>query len=161
MIKKDSILPSHLHYKTSNCLLTVNFLKDEIARMLQNVDPKKAQGHEKTIICMLQLCGNSKCKPLELIFKQSMDSGSFPSSWKKGNIVPIHKRDDKKCFKNYRTVPLQPILRKFFEKSVFNKMFQFFIENEVISPNQSGSNPGDICTNQLLAITHEIYKSFV
>ena len=39
-------------------------------------------------------------------------------------------------------------------------MFKFFIENELISSNQSGFKPGDSCTNQLLAITHEMYKSF-
>ena len=39
-------------------------------------------------------------------------------------------------------------------------MFKFFIENELISPNQSGFKRGDSCINQLLAITHEIYKSF-
>ena len=39
-------------------------------------------------------------------------------------------------------------------------MFKFFIENELISPNQSGFKSGDPCINQLLAITHEIYKSF-
>ena len=39
-------------------------------------------------------------------------------------------------------------------------MFKFFIENELISPNQSGLKSGDSCTNQRLAITHEIPKSF-
>ena len=39
-------------------------------------------------------------------------------------------------------------------------MFSFFIENDLISQNQSGFKPGDFCTNQLLPITHEIYKSF-
>ena len=39
-------------------------------------------------------------------------------------------------------------------------MFKFFIENELISPNQSQFKPGDSCTNQVFAITHEIYKSF-
>ena len=39
-------------------------------------------------------------------------------------------------------------------------MFKFFLENKLISPNQSEFKPGDSCTNQLLAITHEIYKSF-
>ena len=39
-------------------------------------------------------------------------------------------------------------------------MFVFFTENNLISPNQSGFRPGDSCVNQLLAITHEIYKSF-
>ena len=39
-------------------------------------------------------------------------------------------------------------------------MFTFFTEKNLISPNQSGFRPGDSCVNQLLAITHEIYKSF-
>ena len=39
-------------------------------------------------------------------------------------------------------------------------MFNFFIENELISPNQSRFKPGDSRINQLLAITHEIYKWF-
>ena len=160
MIKNDSKIPSHLNYKTGYCLLTVNFSIDDIAKILQNVDPNKAHGHDKISIRMLQLCGNSICKPLELILKQSMESGSFPSEWKKGNVVPIHKKDDKQCLSNYRPVSLLPICGKIFEKLIFNEMFKFFIENELISPNQSGLKPGDSCTNQLLAITHEMYKSF-
>ena len=39
-------------------------------------------------------------------------------------------------------------------------MFKFFIENEWMSPNQSGFKPVDSCMNQLLAITREIYKLF-
>ena len=41
-----------------------------------------------------------------------------------------------------------------------NEMFKFFIENKLISSNQSGFKPGDSCVNQLVSITHEIYKSF-
>ena len=39
-------------------------------------------------------------------------------------------------------------------------MFRFFLENKLITPHQSGFKPGDSCINQLLSITHEIYKSF-
>ena len=38
--------------------------------------------------------------------------------------------------------------------------YEFFTENNLISPNQSGFKPGDSCVNQILSITHEIYKSF-
>ena len=38
-------------------------------------------------------------------------------------------------------------------------MFEFFSENELISHNQSGFTPGDSCINQILCITHDIYKS--
>ena len=39
-------------------------------------------------------------------------------------------------------------------------MFSFFIENDLISQNQSVFKPGDFWINQLLSITYEIYKSF-
>ena len=39
-------------------------------------------------------------------------------------------------------------------------MFEFFVENNWISKNQSGFRQGDSCINQLLSITHEIYQSF-
>ena len=39
-------------------------------------------------------------------------------------------------------------------------MFEFFIENKLISSSQSGFKLGDSCINQLLSITHEIYSSF-
>ena len=39
-------------------------------------------------------------------------------------------------------------------------MFEYFIEKDIISPNQSDFKPGDSCTNQLISITHEIYQSF-
>ena len=42
---------------------------------------------------------------------------------------------------------------------MYNEMFQFFIENKVISSNQSGFKPGDSCISQLSSITHEIYSS--
>ena len=62
--------------------------------------------------------------------------------------------------KNYRSVSLLPTYGKALERLMFNEMFKFFIENEFVSSNQSGFKPGDSCVNQLVSITHEIYKSF-
>ena len=39
-------------------------------------------------------------------------------------------------------------------------MLKFFTSNHLISPNQLGFKPGDSFINQLLSITHKIYKSF-
>ena len=38
-------------------------------------------------------------------------------------------------------------------------MYSFFIENDLISANQSGFKQGDSCINPLLSISHEIYQS--
>ena len=80
--------------------------------------------------------------------------------WKRGNIVPIRKKGDKQTLKNYRLVSLLPICGKILERLMFNEMFKFLIENELISSDQYGFKPGDSCVNQLVSITHEIYKSF-
>ena len=38
-------------------------------------------------------------------------------------------------------------------------MFSFFIENNLISSNQSGFKQGDSCISQFLSMTHDIYQS--
>ena len=40
------------------------------------------------------------------------------------------------------------------------EMFDFFLDKDLISANQSGFKPRDSCINQLLSITHNIYKLF-
>ena len=139
---------------TDNRLSSVRFSQDNIAKIIQNLDPNKAHGHDSIDICMLKICGSSIYKPLEMIFKQCIETGFLPSGWKKTNIVPIHKKGDKQTLENYRPVLLLPICGKILERLLFNEMFHFFIENKLISSNQSGFKPGDSCINQLLSITH-------
>ena len=109
---------------------------------------------------MLKVCGSSIYKPLEMIFKQCIETGVFSSEWKKANIVPIHKKGGKQALENYLPVSSLPVCGKILVRLMFNEMFNFFIENKLISSNQSGFKPGDSRINQLLSITHEIYESF-
>ena len=53
LIKNDCKLPSYFNYNTDNRLSTVNFSIDNIAKILQNLDPNKAHGHENISIRML------------------------------------------------------------------------------------------------------------
>ena len=109
---------------------------------------------------MLKICGDSIYKPLNLIFRASLDQGTFLICWEKANVVPIYKKNDKQSIENYRLVSLLPICEQIFGRLLYNEMFSFFIENGLISQNQSGFKPEDSCINQLLSVTHEIYKSF-
>ena len=130
LIKNSSKLPSHLHYLTDNRLSSVSFSQNDIAKIIQNLDPNKAHGHDNISIRMLKICGSSIYKPLEMIFKQCIETGVFPSEWKKANIVPIHKKGDKQTLENYRPVSLLPICGKILERLMFNEMFDFLIEKQ-------------------------------
>ena len=85
--------------------------------------------------------------------------GVFPDIWKKANIIPIHKKNQKNLLKNYRPVSLLPICSKIFERLIFNSIYNYLHKNKLLHPNQSGFKPGDSCTNQLISITHMIYSS--
>ena len=61
--------------------------------------------------------------------------------------------------KNYRPVSLLPIFRKIFGRLIYNEMYSFFIESDLVSSNQSGFKQEDSCINQILSITHDVYQS--
>ena len=159
-MSNNTVLPTDLPQLTKKCLDSIQFSSCGIAKIISHLDPNKAHGHGMVSIRMIKLCENSICKPISVVFNDCLNEGKFPHEWKKANVVPVHKKGNKQSLENYRPISLLPICSKIFERFIYNEMFSFFTENNLISPNQSGFRPGDSCVNQLLAITHDIYKSF-
>ena len=89
--------------------------------------------------------------------KSGYKTGKFPSEWKS---CFCYEKGNKQTLENYRPLSLLRICVKIFKHLIYNNLLEFFIENNLISSNQAGFKPSDSCINQLLSITHEIYKSF-
>ena len=159
-IENDSTLPNNLVFETTERISSFDISKDEITKIIRSLDPNKAHGYDGISIRMLKLCASSISKPLFLLFKHSLENDCFPNEWKKANIVPIHKKGDKQLIQNNRPVSLLPICGKIFEKIMFNSLFKYLENNNLLNPHQSGFRPGDSCVHQLLSITYDIYKSF-
>ena len=70
------------------------------------------------------------------------------------------QKNTKQELKNYRPISLLLVSSKIFERLLYDSMFKFFTENNLICQNQSAFKPSRSCINQLLSITHQIYKSF-
>ena len=160
IIDNGSEVPSFLHLKTDKFLSNITFTEKDIEKIIQNLDSNKAHGNDMISIRMLKICGQSIIKPLLIIYKKCLEKGCFPNEWKKANVVPVHRKNDKQLLKNYRPISLLPICGKVLERLLYNSVFEFFIQNNLITPNQSGFKTGDSCINQLISITHEICKSF-
>ena len=77
LIDNNSKLPSQLHYLTDNCLSSESFSQDDIAKIIHNLDPNKAHDHDNTSSRMLKISGSSIYKPLEMIFKQCIETVFF------------------------------------------------------------------------------------
>ena len=129
-------------------------------RIIRSLDTKKAHGCDGISVAMIKICDNSIVDPLCCIFERCLETGIYPSQWKKANTIPVHKKGCKQNKKNYRPISLLPVFGKFFEKLLFDAIYEHLCINGLISPHQSGFRPGDSTINQLLLITQNIYGAF-
>ena len=109
---------------------------------------------------MLLLCGDTVALPLKIIFSNILATGVYPDIWKIANVTPVHKKGDKQQINHYRPISLLPICGKILEKIIFNQLYSFLTNNDLITKNQSGFRPRDSCSNQLLDLIDTIHKSF-
>ena len=56
--------------------------------------------------------------------------------WKMANVCPIHKKESKNLKENYRPISLLPIVGKMFEKVLFDSLYDYFINNNLLTPCQ-------------------------
>ena len=155
-IENDSVLPV-FHSLTENKLTEIKIETSHISSIISKLNSKKAHGHDDIAINMLKLAKDEITYPIKLILEKCVQTGKYPSLWKKANVQPVHKKNSRQDKSNYRPISLLPIFSKIFEKILFDAIYKHLISNDLLSKHQSGFRPGDSTVNQLLAITHSIF----
>ena len=92
LVDNNSKLPSVVNKNTHQSLSTVEFSTYDILKIIRNLDPNKAHGDDMISIRMLNICDESICKPLGIIFRSCLENGKFPSQWEKANMIPVFKK---------------------------------------------------------------------
>ena len=75
---------------------------------------------------------------LTVIFNQSVDSGSLPTEWTKGNVTPIYKKSNKNQAENYRPVSLTCVACKVLEHIICSQMHKHIEQHEILTSLQHG-----------------------
>ena len=154
LIETGSELPAD-YLLTHHRLESVNLDPAKILSIIRAFDVSKAHGWDDVSVRMVKICDESLVKRLFNIFQFSLETGNFPSKWKKGNIVPVHKKGNKSLISNYRPVFLLPIF--IYEKCT---LYNYFEGNDLFYKSQSDFRKGDSCVSQLFSIAHEVFKCF-
>ena len=129
-VSNSSVLPD-ISFHTNARLNLFSITEKDILAIIKSLDPNKSHGWDNISIKMIKMCGESLALPLKMIFEAALNDGVFPDDWKKGNIVPVHKKDLKTMLINYHPISLLPIFAKIFVKIIFTSMFEYFIENKL------------------------------
>ena len=85
IIKNDSVLPS-INPITDQYLAHIEFMKDDIKRIICKLDPNKAHGHD---MISIRMPSDTTREPFFKRLKNCLKCRIFPDDWKKGNTVPI------------------------------------------------------------------------
>ena len=86
---------------TEERIQSITFSESDVIKIIRTLDVNKAHDQDNISVRMIKLCINSVTHPLTLILQNSMTAGTFPTQWKRANIVPIDKKNDKQIVSNY------------------------------------------------------------
>ena len=79
-----------------------------------------------------------------------MSSEFFPDRLKISKIIPIFKSDNASLAQNHRPISILPAFSKIFERAVYNRIFQFLVDNDILFKHQFGFRPGHSTSHALI-----------
>ena len=151
-------LPELLLFKgvgLSNIVVTC----DEVEFVLKALPFGKAIGPNRINNCILRELAHELSSPLCSLFNQSLSLGIVPAVWKEAHVCPIPKGGDRTAVSYYRPISLLSNINKVLERSVFNHLYNHFLENDILTPLKSGFKPGDSTVNQLIFLYNAFCKA--
>ena len=72
------------------------------------------------------------------IFNCSISTGAFPDEWKLAHVVPVFKKGIRSDVNDYRPISIILIIAKVFEKAIYDQLYKYLSDNNMLSNCQSG-----------------------
>ena len=129
----------------------------KVERLLRDLDWNKACGPDNLSARILGECARELAVPIEILCRLSVEQGVFPARWKQANVMPVHKKGDKKCPENYRPVSLLPLCSKVLEKVVYDCLLAHC--RPVLPLNQHGFLPNRSCVTNLTCFLNDAWDA--
>ncbi len=147
-----------LIYQTNQRLSTIDFVPNEVRKLMLKLNPNKASGPDQISYRFLKECADSLSVPLSNFFSLSMRYSYFPEKWKESHLSPVYKKAAEYLKENYRPVSLLSCISKIMGRVVYNGMYNFFKNNGILTQRNSGFKEQDSTINQLIHLCDNIYK---
>ena len=109
-----------------------------VCRLLKAIGKNKSVGLDNIPNKLLKMAADVVAPSLTEIFSQSINTGIFPNDWKEARVSPLFKNGVKNDPNNYRPISIIPAVSKFFEKIIFDQLYAYLNDNNLLSQCQSG-----------------------
>ena len=113
-------------------------VEEEVVNYIRAMKPSKSTGRHKIPAKYIKMSGSVIAPVLTNIFNACISTGYFPKVLKIAEVVPIFKKGERKLCSNYRPISIFNPFAKLFEKCLLDQLNNYFVSNNLISPNQYG-----------------------
>ena len=127
----------------------------EVINSLNN----SSSGHDDLPPLVVKACMAEYIEPITHMINESLKSGEFPSELKLARVVPIFKSGDLSLLINYRLISVLSFFLKKYEKIVYNLVFDFLSDNEILYDYQFRFRPKHSTQQALITLVDRVTKS--
>ena len=100
--------------------------RTQVLCALESLKTSKATGNDAIPAKVLKLGANELPTPLTKLYNSCISSGKWPSEWKRGEWIPVFKKDDHLDKENYRPVTVLTAVDKVFEQLISKQITSQF-----------------------------------
>ena len=118
--------------------LSINELKDAFFSLKTN----KSSGADEINFNVIKHCFGELCGPLKYLFDSSLQIGVFPHLLKIVLVLPAFKTGDTADISNYRPISVLPCFSKILERVMYNRLYKYLTNQEILQPQQFGFRKG-------------------
>jgi hypothetical protein len=134
----------------------------KVTKIIRQLKPTEAVGLDGIPVSILKKGIEVLASPLAHLVNMSMASRVFPSGFKLGKVIPVHKGKGKCCLDpaSYRPVSILVAMSKVLEVAVKDDLEKFFATTVALPTTQFGFRPGR-STVQALASAHASWTTSI
>ena len=136
--------------------LTEQELEVAVASLKQNKSPRCDSIHVNVIKAIYK----ELKRPLFYIFDQSLKSGIFTDKLKIEKVFSIYKSGKKYVLSNYRPISFLPCFSKMLERIMYNRLYNYLNENEILNDKQFGFRAGHSTEQATLELIDQVSNAF-
>ena len=144
--------------KNSKSLFMTPTSREEIIRIIHILPSKKSSGYDNLDNILLKHIKTVIANPLEIVFNQSLQTGTFPCQMKNVEVIPLYKNKERDLCANYRPISLLMTVSKILEKIVYKRTYDFLDTTGQLFSSQYGFRTKNSCENAISKLVGQVVK---
>ena len=128
----------------------------EITKIIDALDHTKSAGPNGIPVLLLKSFKQFFSTWLAKLINLCFETGIFPDLLKLAKVHPLHKKESKLNYLNYRPISLLSVFSKIYEKLMYTRIYSYLDSNNLIYNKQFGFRSKHSTNHAIISITEHI-----